>query len=222
MNPDDPGRLAALDSYDILYSAREKLFDDVVELASYIFSVPVARIAFVQPQAVWHKASAGMEPQEVLAPEQSLCPRAIVAPEPVLVYPDLEATPDQSTPAMRARNLRFYAGAPLQTSQGHCLGTLCLAGYEARQFTVAEQGLLRQLAALVMQALEARRHLRTAQTPTAWEKLRREAEEILHNQMAMVRYLKARGAGQVPVPETLLTPIGKQLAEVAQVLTVAG
>lgn len=151
----------------------------------------------------------------MLAPEQSLCPRAIVAAGSVLVYPDLAAEPDHSTPAMRERQVRFYAGAPVRTTQGHCLGTLCLAGYEARQFTEAEQQLLRQLAGQIMQALEARRRFRTAQAPTAWDQLRREAEETLHNQMVMVRYLKARGAGQVPVPAELLEPIGRQLEELA-------
>ena len=38
--------------------------------------------------------------------------------------------------------------------------------------------------------------------------------------MAVVRYLKARSEGQVPVPTELLEPIAKRLEEVAEVLTV--
>ncbi|RSK37224.1 GAF domain-containing protein [Hymenobacter metallilatus] len=220
MTPPEPNRLAVLDSYDILYSAREKLFDDLVELAAYIFSVPVARIAFVHQLEVWHKASVGMPAQEVLAPEQTLCTRAIQAEEPVLVYTDLAAVPGLGTSASQERQVRFYAGAPVRTAQGYCLGTVCLAGYETRELTEAEQQLLMQLADLVMQALEARRQHLLARSTQGWEQLRQEAEETLHNQMAVVRYLKARSAGQVPVPDELLTPIARRLHEVAQVLAI--
>lgn len=212
-------RLAELDSYNILHSAQEKLFDDLAELAAYIFSVPVARIAFVHRQGVWHKASVGMPAQETIDLEQSLCPRAIKADEPVLVYTDLAALPQASTDTARERQVRFYAGAPLRTSAGHCIGTVCLAGYEPRQFTEAEQQLLQQLSGLVVQALEARRYLLTAHTPAEWELLRQDAEEALHNQMAVVRYLKARSEGQVPVPSALLEPISRRLVEVAEVFS---
>ncbi|QIX61910.1 GAF domain-containing protein [Hymenobacter lutimineralis] len=218
MTTDEYNRLAELDSYDILYSAREKLFDNLVELAAYIFSVPVARIAFVHELVVWHKASVGMPPQETLTLEQTLCPRAVASAEPVLVYPDLATEPLNSTAMTQARQIRFYAGVPVCTPQGFRIGTLCLAGYEPRELTAPEQQLLTHLADLVTLALEARRHLLSVHQLQAWEQLREEAEEALHNQMAVVRYLKARSAGQVPVPADLLDPIGKRLAEVAQVL----
>ncbi|MBX0291396.1 GAF domain-containing protein [Hymenobacter sp. HSC-4F20] len=212
-------RLAALDSYDILYSAQEKLFDDLVELAAYIFSVPIARIAFVHQREVWHKTSVGMPAQEVLAPTQTLCSRAIAAQVPVLVYSDLAAEPDQGTATAQERQVRFYAGAPVRTLQGFNIGTVCLAGYEPRQLTDSEQRLLIQLAHLVMLALEARRHLLASHRPTDWDQLRQDAEEALHNQMAVVRYLKARSEGQTPVPAELIELIAKRLQEVAEVLT---
>ncbi|MBG8555199.1 GAF domain-containing protein [Hymenobacter guriensis] len=218
MTTDERARLAELESYDILYSAQEKLFDNLVELAAYIFSVPVARIAFVHEREVWHKASVGMPAQEALTLEQTLCTRAIVADEPVLVYADLSAEPAQDTATARERNIRFYAGVPVRTPRGFKIGTVCLAGYEPRELTEPEQGLLTQLADLVMLALEARRQLLTRDQTEAWQQLREEAEDTLHNQMAVVRYLKARSEGQVPVPAELLDPIARRLAEVAQVL----
>ncbi len=220
MLTDDHSRLEALDSYDILHSAQEKLFDDLVALAAYIFSVPIARIAFVHQQEVWHKASVGMEAQQVLPLEQSLCPRAITAAEPVLVCNHLLPTDAYNTEAMRKLKVQFYAGAPIRTRQGQCLGTMCLAAYEPREFTEAEQQLLLQLADLVILALEARRQVLGSADAAGWEQLRREAEETLHNQMAVVRYLKARSAGQVPVPDELLEPIAKRLQEVADVLRI--
>lgn len=218
MTANEPNRLAVLDSYDILHSAREKLFDDLVEMAAYIFSVPVVRIAFVHEREVWHKASVGMPAQEVLSPEQTLCSRAIRSREPVLVCSDLLAEPTLNIDTAQERQVRFYAGVPLRTMHGFSIGTVCLAGYEPREFTASEQRLLTQLAWLVMLAVEARVRLLDMQGPAAWEQLRQEAEEALHNQLAVVRYLKTRSAGQVPVPDELLEPIGRRLKELADVL----
>jgi GAF domain-containing protein len=212
----NPQRLQALRAYDILASAREKLFDELTELAAYVFSVPVARIAFVGREEVWHKASVGMPPQEVLTLTQTLCSRAVAATVPVLVYPDLAAV--STTEITRERNIRFYAGALLRTSQGKSIGTLCLAGYEPREFTEAEERMLARLAELVMLALEARRKLIFSVGHAAWEQLRYETEIELQNQMALVRYLKARSGGLVPVPNVVLEAVGKRLEEVAQVL----
>ncbi|MDU0372508.1 GAF domain-containing protein [Hymenobacter endophyticus] len=208
-------RQLALQSYDILHSAQEKLFDDLAELAAYIFSVPVARIAFVGTVEVWHKAGVGMPAQERMAPEQTLCSQAVLAEAPVLVFEELNTMP--ATAATQERAVRFYAGAPVRTAQGLAIGTVCLAGYEPRQFSAAEQQVLTQLATLVMRALEARQRLRKA-GEAAWEQLRETAEATLHNQMAVVRYLKARSEGEVPVPAELLEPIAKRLEEVADVL----
>lgn len=214
----DSTRLQALHAYDILHSAREPLFDDLTALAAYIFSVPVARIAFVADAEVWHKASTGMDAQQVLPIEQSICPQAVNCEQPVLVFPDLLARPELSTPAMRTLRVAFYAGAVLRTPEGQCLGTLCLAGYEPRELTEAEVQMLQRLAGLTMRALEARRHLRQ-HDELGWERLRQLAEAELHNQMALVRYLKVRSGGHIPVPTDFLEEVGRRLGEVADTLS---
>ncbi|MCC3156857.1 GAF domain-containing protein [Hymenobacter sp. 15J16-1T3B] len=214
-------RLQALHSYDILHSAQEPLFDDLAALAAYIFSVPVARIAFVADEEVWHKASTGMEAQQALPLAQSICPQAVRHDLPVLVFPDLNAHPEHSTPAMRAERVAFYAGALLRTPQGQAIGTLCVADYVPRELTDAEQQMLVRLADLVVLALDARRQLRAGAGNAAWEKLRGEAETELHNQMALVRYLKVRSSGLVPVPADLLEEVGRRLGEVIAIFKAA-
>lgn len=55
-------------------------------------------------------------------------------------------------------HIRFYAGAPLITVQGHALGMLCVIDRVPRQLTAAQQEAFRRLARQMVQLLE-RLHL---------------------------------------------------------------
>ena len=54
-------------------------------------------------------------------------------------------------------HLRFYAGAPLETSDGFRLGTLCVCDYRPRGLLDTQKEALRTLAHQVMVLLELRR-----------------------------------------------------------------
>lgn len=53
--------------------------------------------------------------------------------------------------------IRFYAGAPLVTSTGQALGTLCVIDSVARTLEPRQMEMLQFLAAQVIDRLEARR-----------------------------------------------------------------
>jgi GAF domain-containing protein len=53
-------------------------------------------------------------------------------------------------------NVRSYAAAPLTTSDGHTLGSLCVYDYEPREFDEAALRTLTDLADIVMHEMELR------------------------------------------------------------------
>lgn len=58
-------------------------------------------------------------------------------------------------------NIRFYAGAPLKTPEGHRIGTLCVIGPEAREgLTESQQAALEALARATVFAFETKKRQR--------------------------------------------------------------
>ncbi|MDQ2823803.1 MAG: PAS domain-containing protein [Pseudomonadota bacterium] len=150
-------RLAELDGLQILDTGPEEAFDAVTRMAAATFDVPVALISLIDDRRQWFKSGVGLNVSET-AREYAFCAHAIAAPDEVLVVPD--ATQDArfvDNPLVTGRpNIRFYAGAPLVTSAGHALGTLCVIDDKPRDLTLEQRGQLRAMAARVVAQLEAR------------------------------------------------------------------
>jgi GAF domain-containing protein len=56
-------------------------------------------------------------------------------------------------------NIRFYAGYPLNTSSGHCLGTLCAIDSKPRSLTQEQSEILKYLSNYVATLLELRKQV---------------------------------------------------------------
>lgn len=211
LGPDVPGtktapawreaeRLAALERYAILGTAREALFDEIAQLAADVCEAPLAMVGFVAADRHWLKAELGVGTRD-LPLDTSICRHAIQG-EGLFVVPDLADDPRfAENPFVQAEGgIRFYAGAPLLTPDGLPLGTLCVYDFAPRPVGLAkrQERLLLALARQAMGEIELRRALAERDREMAEarrrEVERRAAEERLRDSEAAYRALFEQAA----------------------------
>ena len=158
--PNEPKRLKVLWQYEVLDTVPEEVFDDLTELAARICEAPIAMISLVDEDRQWFKSKLGITLSET-SRDISFCAYAITQPG-LFIVPD--AAVDRrfaNHPFVIAEpRIRFYAGAPLITPDGHALGTLCVLDKVPRDLTHDQRQALRILAHHVVSQLELRRHSR--------------------------------------------------------------
>src|SRR5271169_5728709 len=113
------GRLEALRGYGVLDTPSESGFDGIAALAASICGAPIALVSLVDENRQWCKAKIGLTATET-ARDISLCAHAILQHD-LFVVPDARADERfAANPLVTAEpNIRFYAGAPLISPEGH-------------------------------------------------------------------------------------------------------
>jgi diguanylate cyclase (GGDEF)-like protein len=154
---DEPQRLRDLERYGIIGMASDENFERIVELAALILQAPIAVISLVDADRQWFLSHRGLDVSETPR-DQAFCAHAI-AGSGSLVVPDAQHDERFATnPLVTGEpHIRFYAGAPLTTADGHNIGTLCVIDRQPRQPTPEQLHQLSLLAKLVMRELELRR-----------------------------------------------------------------
>ena len=154
---DEPGRLEALQRYKVLETPPEGALDDLVRIAAYVCQAPIALLTLVDAERQWFKSRIGFSPSET--PRQlSFCAHTIHASD-LFVVEDMRRDDAFADHPLVAGDpfIRFYAGAPLRTADGHAIGALAVADAVPRQLTPEQLDALRVLGRQVMAQLELRR-----------------------------------------------------------------
>jgi GAF domain-containing protein len=156
--PDEEARLKALRDLDLLDTEPEAEFDELVRRAAEATGAPVAVITLVDEARQWFKARVNLE-MESSDRDLSFCAHAILTPGDLTVVPDTldDERFSDNLLVTEDPNIRFYAGAPIFTPDGHAAGTLCVIDTAPRDLSEEQAQALRALAAEVSRQIERRR-----------------------------------------------------------------
>ncbi|TXF98749.1 sensor domain-containing phosphodiesterase [Massilia arenae] len=148
----EAARLEALHRLELLDTPPSEAFDRITRMAAQLFNLPIAAVSLTDSDRQWFKSKVGVGHDSI---PRLRAPCAEVADTAhVLVVPDLLENSYFRDSKLAADGIRFYAGAPLVTSDGFALGAMCVLGTEPRQVTEAERQALQDLATMVMTQIE--------------------------------------------------------------------
>ncbi|WP_436248489.1 GGDEF domain-containing protein [Mesorhizobium amorphae] len=152
----EAGRLRALERFDVMDTPREEAFDRITRLIRNIFDLPIAIVSMIDGHRQWYKAYEGLENREV-GRDETFCKYTLQELTPLVVRDARQDHRFAQNPHVTGNpHIRFYAGVPLRTGDGHAIGTVCAIGYEPRQFNARETAILCDLSQLAMDTLELR------------------------------------------------------------------
>lgn len=154
---DEEMRLQDLHSYNILDTAFEADFDELVELAGQVCNSPISLITLLDKDRQWFKAKKGME-DDSTSRDLAFCSHAILQ-DNVFVVED--ATRDErfsGNPFVTEENgIRFYAGAPVVSPTGYKMGTICIIDRQPRTLSAEEDRALQLISRQVTKLIELKK-----------------------------------------------------------------
>lgn len=210
-------RMAAVRRYDVLDTPKDGAFDRITALAARRFGVPISIISIVDEDRIWFKSHHGV-PVDQIGRDPGLCASAILSDDPHILT-DASTDPRSLANPLVAGDfgLRFYAGVPLTTHDGHNLGTLCIIDKDPRPIDQAQIEDLKDLASVVMDQLEMQLGARRAVSQA--ELLAKEIDHRVMNSLQFVSALLAMQSRSPDVGEAAahLQLAANRVAAVAQV-----
>lgn len=207
-------RLEILRGYNILDSLPEKQFDDITKLASIICEVPITLISIIDEQRQWFKSKIGISDSETLR-KDSFCQYAIMDNSIFEVENSIEDERFVNNPYVTGDpNIRFYAGAPLTTSDGFNLGTLCVIDTKPRKLSENQKLALNILANEVVANIELRKEKSRIESE---KRMMADSNNLLHtffeNSPSIITMKDVNGC-YVYVNKNGLSALGKPASEV--------
>jgi len=152
----DNERIESLNSYNILDSTREKIYDDITEMVAEICSCAVAYVNLIDTERHWMKATHGLPDGFVEVPREIGFCNITICKTSIYHVPDVTKNKHMKNLGMVTGepHFRFYCGAPLINSQGYVLGTLCVMDFKPKNLDIEKQDFLKKMAYQVVSLFE--------------------------------------------------------------------
>ncbi|MBW4620736.1 MAG: PAS domain S-box protein [Cyanosarcina radialis HA8281-LM2] len=152
-------RLKVLRQSQILDTSPEQAFDDLTHLAAYICGTPIALVSLIDAHRQWFKSKVGLDIAETPR-DIAFCAHTVGRSEVLVVSDALKDERFAANPLVtKDPKIRFYAGAPLVTSSGEALGTLCVIDYVPREMAPEQLDVLQELAREAVTLIQLRRNI---------------------------------------------------------------
>ncbi len=153
----EAARLAALQRYRILDTDREPAFDDLVTIARTLCGTQMGAVTLIDRDRQWFKALQGLEAEQTPR-DEAFCAHTILHPLQLTVVEDArqDARFSGNPSVLGEPHIRFYAGAPLLSSDGQSLGSLCVFDSTPRRLNGPQAEALAALSRQVSNLLEMR------------------------------------------------------------------
>jgi C4-dicarboxylate-specific signal transduction histidine kinase len=153
-------RLAALKQLQVLDTDPEKEFDEITNLASVLFSVPMVAISLVDESRQWFKSKIGLTVCETRR-DISFCTHAIEQNNCYVVENADNNDLFKNNPLVVSEpRIKFYAGFPIELSTGEKIGTLCILDQQPREFSEKQRDIIKILAKQVATLLNLRLNIK--------------------------------------------------------------
>jgi signal transduction histidine kinase len=158
----DEKRVAKLRDFHILDTASDVVFDTIAQIARDVLRTPSSFVSFVDRDRVFFKANLSSLPTNTVKREHSLCSYTILQQDITIIEDTLEADGLESPYVGVNGGIRFYAGAPIVTDDGHNIGSVCVTDDKPRKnLTFKQLDILKMLAKLALEKLESYRSTRS-------------------------------------------------------------
>jgi PAS domain S-box-containing protein len=147
-------RLQAVNRFLTLEINKEKELRDIVKMASEICGTSTALITLLDDKTQFIKFKVGFD-KETTAKKDAFCSHVIEQNEVMMVPDALMDVRFVENPLVTGNpNIRFYAGAPLTTQDGHNLGSLCVIDQSPKLLSQLQLQMLEVLSRQVIHILE--------------------------------------------------------------------
>lgn len=213
----ESARLLALTQCSILDTPPEERFDRITRLAQTLFGTEMALVSLVDADRQWFKSRQGLDASETPR-DISFCGHAILGAD-ILEVADARQDPRfvDNPLVVGPPHIRFYAGAPLKTADGHRVGTLCIIDSKPRQLTSRERNLLTDLAGCVEEEL---RRIDLVQQGKILEQANRMGELITRAQSEFIGSIDWRKSF-ITLLDEILALTGSEYGFISEVLRTA-